>query len=104
MDTLNFAIEPLHAFLVQIGAFLPRLGVALVVVLAGWLMAKALRFGTAKALRALNFHVLTERAGLDAFLQQGGSQRDTTDLIALSATDYVVGTTLTVDGGVNLVR
>jgi hypothetical protein len=81
MDNLNIAIEPLRAFLVQIGAFLPRLGVALAVVLAGWLVAKALRFGTVKALRALNFHVLTDRAGVDAFLQQGGTERDTTDLV-----------------------
>jgi hypothetical protein len=33
-----------------------------------------------KALRAFNFHVLSERAGIDAFLQQGGSERDTCDL------------------------
>lgn len=83
MDTLNIAVEPLRAFLVQVGAYLPRLGIALAIVLAGWLVAKALRFGVAKSLRALNFHVLTERAGVDAFLQQGGSRRDTTDLVAL---------------------
>jgi len=81
MDNLNIAIEPLRAFLVQVGAFLPRLGVALLLALAGWLVAKALRFATVKALRALNFHVLTERAGVDAFLQQGGTERDTTDLV-----------------------
>lgn len=83
METLNVAIEPLRAFLVQIGAYLPRLGVALAVVVAGWLVAKALRFATVKALRALNFHVLTERAGIDGFMQQGGTERDTTDLFGL---------------------
>lgn len=82
MDTLDIAIEPLRALLVQVGAYLPRLGVALAVALVGWLVAKALRFASVKALRALNFHVLSERAGVDAFLQQGGSERDTTDLIA----------------------
>ena len=81
MDTLDIAIEPLRALLVQVAAFLPRLGVAFFVVLVGWLVAKALRFGTVKVLRALNFHVLTDRAGVDAFLQQGGTERDTTDLI-----------------------
>lgn len=90
MDTLNIAIEPLRAFLVQIGAYLPRLGVALAVVLAGWLVAKALRFGAVKALRAINFHVLTERAGVDAFLQQGGTERDTTDLVGLIVYGLVV--------------
>lgn len=83
MDSLNIAVEPLRAFLVQVGSYLPRLGVALAIVVAGWLIAKALRFGTIKALRALNFHVLTERAGMDAFMQQGGSRKDTADLIGL---------------------
>lgn len=83
MDTLNISVEPLRAVLVQMWAFLPRLGVALAIVLAGWLIAKALRFGTVKALRALNFHVLTERAGTDEFLQQGGSRKDTADLVGL---------------------
>jgi len=83
MDTLNIAIEPLRAFLVQIGAYLPRLGMAFLIVLAGWLVAKALRFAAVRVLRALNFHVLTERAGVDAFLQQGGTERDTSDLVGL---------------------
>jgi len=83
MESFNIAVEPLRAFLMQIGAYLPRLGVALAVMVVGWLFAKALRFGAVKALRALNFHVLTERAGADAFLQQGGSEKDTTDLFGL---------------------
>ena len=75
MDSFNVAVEPLRAFLVQVGAYLPRLGVALAIAVAGWLLAKALR--------ALNFHVLSERAGMDDFLQQGGSRRDTADLFGL---------------------
>ena len=80
MQELNMLLEPVRVLLQEIGAFLPRLLVALGVLLAGWLMAKAIRFATVKALRAFNFHVLTERAGIDNFLQQGGTRRDTTDL------------------------
>lgn len=80
MANFDVVIEPLRAFLVQIGAYLPRLAVAIVVLIAGWLIAKAVRFGMVKAMRALNFHVLTERAGVDGFLQQGGTEKDTTDL------------------------
>lgn len=83
MDTLQIAIEPLRAFLVQIGSSLPRLGVALVLLLAGWLLAKALRFATVRTLRAFNFHVLTGRAGIDSFMQQGGTDKDTTDLFGM---------------------
>jgi hypothetical protein len=80
MGNFDVVIEPVRAFLVQIGAYLPRLAVAVLVLVAGWLIAKAIRFAAVKALRALNFHVLTERAGIDAFLQQGGTERDTTDV------------------------
>ena len=63
--------------LLQIGAFLPRLLVAIGVLIVGWLVAKAARFAVVKALRAINFHVLTERAGIDGFLQQGGTAEAT---------------------------
>lgn len=76
-------IEPLQQVLAQVVAFLPRLALALVIVIAGWLLAKTARFAIVKALRAINFNVLTERAGLDGFLDQGGIQRDTTDVFGL---------------------
>lgn len=83
MDSLNIAVEPLRALLFQAGAFLPRLGIALAVVLVGWLLGKGLRFATVKALRAFNFHVLTQRSGVDDFLQQGGTSKDTSDLFGI---------------------
>lgn len=81
MENINVLLEPLRGLLQQIGAYLPRLGVALAVVAIGWLLAKGFRVGAVKALRALNFHVLTERAGIDGFLKQGGGEKDTTDWI-----------------------
>lgn len=81
MQDFNVILEPARAFLVQIGSFLPRLAVAALVLVGGWLLAKAARFALVKALRALNFHVLTERAGVDGFLQQSGTQKDTTDFV-----------------------
>jgi len=56
---------------------------ALVILVVGWLIAKAVRFALVKAMRAFNFHVLTERAGIDGFLQQGGTNRDTTDIFGV---------------------
>ncbi|MEO8836992.1 MAG: hypothetical protein ABI364_09665 [Caldimonas sp.] len=80
MDSVSILLEPARAILYQIGAFLPRLLVAVVVVIGGWLVAKVARFAVTKALRAINFHVLTERAGLDNFLRQGGVAGDTTTI------------------------
>ncbi|MEO8163923.1 MAG: hypothetical protein ABI619_00870 [Betaproteobacteria bacterium] len=78
MESLGIYLEPARAILIQIGAFLPRLLIALVVVIGGWLLAKVIRFAVTRGLRAVNFNVLTERAGLDGFLRQGGVEADTT--------------------------
>ena len=80
MQNIDVMLETLRALLQQVGAFMPRLALALGVLLVGWLVAKGFRFSVVKALRALNFHVLTERAGVDSFLQQGGTEKDTTEL------------------------
>ena len=80
MEPLDVLFEPLRALLHQVGAFVPKLLLAVAIVAAGWVIAKAFRIVVVKALRAFNFHVLSERAGVDAFLQQGGSELDTADL------------------------
>ena len=85
MQTIDIFLETAREFLHQLAALLPRLAFAFAVVLAGWLFAKAVRFAVEKALRAINFNVLTERAGTDHFLQQGGLQGDTTTLFGLFA-------------------
>jgi hypothetical protein len=90
MLNIDVMREPVRGFLLQIGAFLPRLAIALGVLQVGWQLAKAFRFSVVKALRALNFQVLTERAGIDGFLQQGGTDKDTTELFSWLAYALVI--------------
>jgi hypothetical protein len=85
MQSIDMLLEMTREFLQQIAALLPRLTLALAVLVVGWLAAKAVRFAVERALRAVNFHVLTERAGTDNFLQQGGLRGDTTTLFGLFA-------------------
>ncbi len=85
MDNVSMLLEPARAFLAQAGAFLPRLALAAVVLIAGWLAAKVVRFAVERGLRAINFNVLSERAGMDGFLQQGGISTDTTGIFGLIA-------------------
>jgi hypothetical protein len=94
MQSVDILVEATREFLHQVAAFLPRLGLALVVVVIGWLLAKAVRFAVEKGLRAINFNVLTERAGTDGFLQQGGMRGDTTTLFGLLAYWIVILATL----------
>ena len=82
-EEVSMLLEPARAFLMQIGEFLPKLLLAAVVLVVGWLLAKAVRFAVTRGLRAINFHVLGERAGIDGFLKQGGIETDTVGILAL---------------------
>ena len=66
----------------QIGTFLPRLLLAILILIVGWLLAKGVRFAIIRALRAVNFNVVTEKAGIDHFLKQGGAEIDTIRVLA----------------------
>lgn len=93
---VDLMIEPLRALLHQTGEFLPRLALAAIVLIAGWLIAKAVRFAVARGLRAINFNILTERAGLDGFLAQGGLSTDTTAIFAILVYWLVILATLVI--------
>jgi hypothetical protein len=94
MQSIDMLVDATREFLHQIAAFLPRLLLALFVVAVGWLLAKAARFAVERALRAINFNVLTERAGTDNFLKQAGMRGDTTTLFGLVAFWTVILATL----------
>jgi hypothetical protein len=94
MQSIDMLVEATREFLHQTAAFLPKLLLALLVVAVGWLLAKAVRFAVERALRAINFNVLTERAGTDNFLKQAGMRGDTTTLFGLVAFWLVVVATL----------
>jgi hypothetical protein len=83
MIELEVILEPLRAFLRQAGEFLPRLAIALLVFIVGWIVAKMVRFAIVRGLRAVNFHVVTQRAGLDGFMRDGGIGADTTEIMGL---------------------
>ena len=84
---------------------LPNIAVAIGILLLGWLLAKVGRFAVERGLRAVNFNVLTERAGTDHFLQQGGLRGDTTTLFGLFAYWVVlVATLMQAASEVDLVR
>ena len=83
MNQIDMLLEPIRVFLRQVGDLLPRLLLAALVLIVGWLIAKAVRFAIVKGLRAVNFHVVTERAGLDGFLHDGGIESDTTEILGV---------------------
>ena len=94
MDQISIGLEPVRVFLVELGGFLPRLLVAMLIVVAGWLLAKLVRFAMLRALKAVNFPILTERAGIDAFLKRGGVRIDTAAVLGLLTYWLIILTTL----------
>lgn len=104
MQDVDVMLEPIRAILVQTGTYLPRIAIALLVLIGGWLLAKALRFAAIRALTAINFRVLTERAGIDGFLRQGGIQSDTTALVGVLVYWLVIlGALVVASNGLGLV-
>ena len=57
-------------------AFLPRLIGALVILLVGWLIARVVGGIVTRALRAVRFNQVAQRAEIDGFLQKAGVQMD----------------------------
>ena len=94
MQSIDMVVDATREFLHQIAAFLPRLLLAMFVVVVGWLFAKAVRFAVERALKAANFTVLAERAGTDNFLRQAGLRSDTTALFGIVAFWLVILATL----------
>jgi len=94
MENVSVMLEPVRVFLGHVGNFLPRLALAAAVVIGGWLLAKLARVAVDKGLRAVNFNVITERSGMDGFLNQGGIRSDITGILALVIYWLVVLATL----------
>jgi hypothetical protein len=77
MENFGIHLEPVRAIMFQIGAFLPRLLIAVVVVIAGWLASTLQQMGMpgmddAGARQDFMGRVLTQ---LDGMQQGGGEQQ-----------------------------
>jgi hypothetical protein len=83
MENMEMLLEPLRASLRQVGEFLPHVLLAIAILIVGWLIAKAARFAIVRMLRAINFNIVTEKAGIDQFLKQGGGEADTVHFLGL---------------------
>ena len=83
MEQINLAVESVRGFLVQLSEFMPRLIGVVVVLLIGWFVAKFLALIVVRSLKFVNFNVITEKAGLDGFLRQGGMRKSTIDILGI---------------------
>jgi hypothetical protein len=70
-----------RSFWQQLGAFLPRMGLALVLLVLGWVLARLVRRLTIRGLRLVRADVAAEKAGIEDFLVQGGVRLTTVSLV-----------------------
>ncbi len=83
MQIQEIVSESIRAFLRGIGDFLPNILAAIVILIAGWLIARILKAAVGRGLRMVRFPTLAERAGIDGFLEKGGVKQSTTGLLAV---------------------
>ena len=60
MDQVNLVLDTVRAYFVEIGRFLPKLTGALIVLVLGWLLARASQWVIVRGLKLVQFNVLTE--------------------------------------------
>ncbi len=67
----NLVVEPVTQMLTKILAYLPVLLGALVILIVGWLVAKAIRRLINWLLKTIRFDTLAEKAGISEILEKG---------------------------------
>lgn len=83
MEQVDLVVESVRGFLMQLGEFMPKLIGVILVLVIGWFVAKLLTLIVVRGLKLVNFNVITEKAGLDGFLRQGGMRKSTIDILGI---------------------
>ncbi|MBU1906325.1 MAG: mechanosensitive ion channel [Candidatus Omnitrophica bacterium] len=79
-DLVVIKLEQLYQFTMQFG---PKIALAIIIFLIGWVCAILLKKIVSKLLKALGLDVLSEKAGFKHFLEKGGIQKKPSALAGL---------------------
>lgn len=72
MQQVHLFLNSLNEFFAKLMAFMPSILAALALLFIGWVIAKLIRTGVLHLLKAIQFNMLAEKSGVEAFLKQGG--------------------------------
>jgi len=85
-EILKNITDPLEAAWFKIaeilGGLLPKVIGFLLILIIGWLLSKLFAFVIKKLLLLVRVHVLSEKAGIEGFLQKGGLKKDAVSIIS----------------------
>src|SRR3989338_7854342 len=65
------AAESVKAMFIRVGQAFPRVAVAVLIFLAGWLIARGVKWAVVKALKVVSFDDLAEKIHVNEFLRRG---------------------------------
>lgn len=68
---INIFLESLNQFWIQLINFVPRLLAVVVILFAGWLVAKLVRVAVRRLLELTQFDKIAQKSGLESFMNQG---------------------------------
>jgi len=71
-EQLNLFLESSQQFLNEIAVTLPQILGALLILLIGWIIARVVKRLSVRGLKLVRFNYLTEKSGIENFLDKGG--------------------------------
>jgi hypothetical protein len=80
-EQINLFWESFQQFLNEIAVALPQIIGALLILLIGWIIAKVIKRLVVKGLKLVRFNYLTDKAGIEKFLTDGGVKVSSIDVI-----------------------
>ncbi|MEA1896899.1 MAG: hypothetical protein U9N53_04470 [Bacteroidota bacterium] len=80
-EQIEILIESSQELLNEIARAIPQIIGAILILLIGWIIAKLVKKLFVKLLKLVRLNYLTEKSGIEKFLQEGGVKITATDLI-----------------------
>lgn len=82
MEAFELVQSSLTNFFAKVGEYAPTLVGALILLILGYIIAKIVKWGILKLLKAVNFNGLTENVGINDFLRKGNIKKTSSGLVA----------------------
>lgn len=80
-EQVQIFLESSQQFLNEVATALPKIIGALLILLLGWIIARLLKKAIVKLLLLVRLNVLSQKVGIEKFLNEGGLKKTAVDLI-----------------------
>jgi hypothetical protein len=74
-------VQSYETFFNELASFLPNIIGALLILIIGWIIAKLVKTAAVRLLKLIRLDVVTEKAKIDQFLKDGGSDKSAIDIL-----------------------